>query len=155
AFYAFYFHNSPEFLNTNLALRLAIAPTYIDSELGIRHVLDENTDLGIGLAGGGFADSYDEINNGTFLPSQSFIGHRAQGSLSLYRVYNPADQIPLNGVLRGLVHYSFYERDDGTASNFELPADHTTVAVRAGLRWGGKEPILFPSLAMELSIWYE
>jgi hypothetical protein len=155
AFYTFYFHNQPNFLHTNLTLRLAIAPTYIDSELGIRQVLDPNTDLGIGFAGGGFADSYDEINNGTFLPSQSFIGHGGQTSLSLYHCFNPDDMIPLNGVLRGLVHYSTYSRDEGTANNFELPADHTTVAIRTGLRWGGKEPILFPSLAMELSIWYE
>src|SRR5262245_28069069 len=96
AFYAFYFHNQPEFVNANLALRLAVAPTYIDTELGLRQAIGDDTDLGIGLAGGGFADSYDEINNGTFLPSQSFIGHGAQGSLSLYHCFNPADQIPLN-----------------------------------------------------------
>src|SRR5215510_9780261 len=49
AFYAFYFHNQPQFLHTNLTLRLAIALTYIDSELGIRHVLGDNTDMGIGI----------------------------------------------------------------------------------------------------------
>jgi hypothetical protein len=27
--------------------------------------------------------------------------------------------------------------------------------VRTGLRWGGREPILFPSLALELSVWHE
>ena len=27
--------------------------------------------------------------------------------------------------------------------------------MRTGLRWGGKEPTLYPSLAMELSVWYE
>ena len=27
--------------------------------------------------------------------------------------------------------------------------------MRTGLRWGGKEPILFPPLAMEVSVWYE
>src|ERR1041385_2990324 len=65
AAYAFYFHNQPDFLRTNQTLRLAIAPTYIDSELGLRQVLGDDTDLGIGLAGGGFADSYDEIRGGT------------------------------------------------------------------------------------------
>ena len=36
-----------------------------------------------------------------------------------------------------------------------MPDDRTTFSVRTGLRWGGREPTLFPSLAMELSIWYE
>ena len=68
AAYAFYYRNQPDFLGTNMALRLAVAPTYLDSELGIRRVLSEHTDLGIGLAGGGFADTYDEIDHG-FFPS--------------------------------------------------------------------------------------
>src|SRR5207245_4089448 len=46
--YAFYYQNQPGFLNTNLTLRLAIAPTYLDSELGISSALGEHTDLGIG-----------------------------------------------------------------------------------------------------------
>src|SRR5580658_7543560 len=60
--YFFYYRNQPGFLdNTNLTLRLALAPVYIDSELGIKHALGENTDVGIGLAGGGFNDSYYEV----------------------------------------------------------------------------------------------
>jgi hypothetical protein len=136
-------------------LRLAVAPTYVDSELGISRILDRQTDLGIGVAGGGFADSYDEIRGGTFLPKQSFVGHGAEMSLSLYHCFNPDALIPLNGMLRGIAHYSIYERDSSTDSNFELPDDHGTFSVRTGLRWGGKEPILFPALAMELSAWYE
>jgi hypothetical protein len=54
--YAFYYWNKPDYPSTNLTMRLAVAPTYLDSELGIRHALGENTDVGIGLAGGGFAD---------------------------------------------------------------------------------------------------
>ncbi len=153
--YAFYYRNEPNFLRTNLTLRLAIAPTYVDSELGISHVFSENTDLGIGIAGGGFADSYDEIQGGKFLPKQSFVGHGGEASVSLYHLFNPDKQIPLNGVLRGIAHYAFYERDDATATNFALPNDHAWFGVRTGLRWGGKEPVLFPSLAMELSVWYE
>ncbi|MBC8097438.1 MAG: hypothetical protein H7Y43_16660 [Akkermansiaceae bacterium] len=153
--YAFYYWNEPNFLRTNLTLRLAIAPTYVDSELGISHVFSENTDLGIGVAGGGFADSYDEIRGGTFRPKESFVGHGGEASVSLYHCFNPGKQIPLNGVLRGLAHYTTYESDDGTANNFILPNDHTWFGVRTGLRFGGKEPVLFPSLAMELSVWYE
>ena len=39
---------------TNLTWRLALAPVYIDSELGFVHGLGPNTDYAIGLAGGGF-----------------------------------------------------------------------------------------------------
>ncbi len=153
--YAFYYRNIPHLANTNLALRLAIAPTYLDAELGIRSVLSEHTDLGIGIAGGGFADSYDEIDHGTFTPRESFVGHGGELSASLYHLFNPQQEIPLNGVLRAIGHYTTFERDDDTAANFELPNDHPWAGVRAGLRWGGKEPVLFPSLAMELSVWYE
>src|SRR5947199_9748203 len=66
--YAFLYENIPQFPLTNLTLRLAIAPTYLDSELGISQTLGENTDLGIGLAGGGFADNYVEVRQGKFLP---------------------------------------------------------------------------------------
>jgi len=153
--YAFYYFNKPNFLNTNLTLRLAVAPTYLDSELGISHVLDEYTDLGIGVAGGGFADNYAEVRHGKFLQSESFTGHSGELSLSVYHLFNPGQRIPLNGMLRGTAHYSTYSRDDETAPGFDLPPDHGTFSVRTGLRWGGREPILFPALAMELSIWYE
>lgn len=156
AAYAFYYRNAPDFLkNTNLTLRLAIAPVYLDSELGISHALGENTDLGIGLAGGGFADSYDEIRGGRYRREESFTGDGGEASLSLYHCFNPGQLIPLSGMLRGVAHFSTYDRDDTTADNFVLPRDRTTFAIRTGLRWGGKEPLLFPSLAMEMSVWYE
>ena len=155
AAYAFYYRNQPDFLGTNMALRLAVAPTYLDSELGIRRVLSEHTDLGIGLAGGGFADTYDEIDHGTFFPSQSFTGYGAETSLSVYHLFNPGAQIPLNGLVRGIAHYSTYARDDTTASDFQVPKDRGTFSVRTGLRWGGREPTLFPAVAMEVSAWYE
>jgi hypothetical protein len=63
--------------------------------------------------------------------------------------------IPLNYVLRGTAHYSFYSRNSDTASNFQLPSDHGDFSIRTGFRWGGVEPTLFPPLAMELSVWYE
>lgn len=156
AAYAFYYRNQPDFLhNTNLTLRLAIAPVYIDSELGISRALGEHTDIGIGIAGGGFADSYDEIRGGKFYQSESFTGHGGEGSLSLYHCFNDGHLIPLNGVLRGTVHYATYQSNDATAPNFTLPEDRTTFSLRTGLRWGGREPLLFPKLAMELSAWYE
>jgi hypothetical protein len=153
--YAFYYRNQPNFLHTNLTLRLAVAPTYLDSELGISQALGPLTDVGIGVAGGSFADSYREIDQGTYYPSQSFTGHGAETSLSLYHLFNPGAMIPLNGLVRGIAHYSIYKRDDQTDPNFQLPDDRGTFSVRSGLRWGGREPVLFPALAMELSAWYE
>src|SRR6266853_5283345 len=73
--YAFYYLNKPNFFNTNLTLRLAVAPTYLDSELGISHVLGGHTVLRNKMAGGGFADNYAEVRHGKFLQSESFTGH--------------------------------------------------------------------------------
>ena len=153
--YAFYYYNQPAFIQTNLTLRLAIAPVYVDSELGIRHALSPNTDLAIGLAGGGFADSYSEIRQGKYLREESFIGHGGEVGVSLYHRFNPDQQIPLTAILRSFAHYTTYETDDATAAGFVLPPDHATLHVRTGLRWGGREPLMLPSLAMELSAWYE
>lgn len=153
--YAFYYRNQPDFLRTNLTLRLAMAPTYIDSELGIRQALGQLTDLGIGVAGGGFADSFNEIRRGKYLQSESFDGYGGELNLSLYHLFNPGYQIPLNGVLRGIAHYATYAPLDQTASNFRVPDPMGIFSVRTGLRWGGREPTLFPSLAMELSVWYQ
>ncbi len=153
--YAFFYHNQPEFLGTNMALRLAVAPTYVDSELGLRRVLGEHTDLAFGLAGGGFADSYNEIKQGQYAPEESFDGHGGEASVSLYHLFNPGQRIPLNGVLRGIAHYTVYDTTSRTAPNFRLPEDMGIFHVRGGLRWGGREPTLFPALAMELSAWYQ
>ncbi|MGP8021698.1 MAG: hypothetical protein ACLPRE_12020 [Limisphaerales bacterium] len=153
--YAFYYHNQPDFLRTNLTLRLAVAPVYLDSELGFVHGLGPNTDFALGLAGGGFGDSYYEIRGGKYYPGESFDGHSAEVSASVYHLFNPASEIPLNFILRGTAHYSIYDANDGTAANFQTPDDHGTFSARTGLRWGGVEPILFPPLAMELSVWYE
>ena len=152
--YAFYYHNEPGFLRTNLTLRMEVAPTYLDSELGFAHALGPNTDLGIGLAGGGFADSYNEIRGGKWIEGESFDGHGGELSASVYHLFNPAQEIPLNLVVRGTAHYSVFARNE-TAANFQLPADGADFAFRTGLRYGGIEPTLFPELAMELSVWYE
>ena len=153
--YAFYYRNKPDFLRTNLTLRTAVAPTYLDAELGLSQALGEHTDLGFGLAGGGFADSYTEVRRGKYLPEESFRGYGGEVSASLYQLFNPGQMIPLNGVLRGIAHYSTYERNDDTAKSFRVPDERGTFSVRTGLRWGGREPTLFPALAMELSIWYQ
>lgn len=162
--YAFYYDNRPGFLRTNLTLRLAVAPVYLDTELGIRGALGEHTDVGIGLAGGGFADSYFEIRDGTFLDRESFTGHAADASLSVYHLFNPTPdgrapqslgEVPLQAVLRISPHYSLFSRDKETAAAFALPEDLGSLSLRAGLRWGGREPLLVADRAVELSVWYE
>src|SRR5450432_4531147 len=82
--YAYYYHNQPDFLRTNLTLRLAVAPVYLDANLGFINGLGPNTDFAIGLAGGGYADSYNEIHGGTFYQSESFEGNGAEMSASVY-----------------------------------------------------------------------
>jgi hypothetical protein len=153
--YAFYYLNLPEFLRTNFTLRLTVAPVYLDSELGIRQALGPYTDVGLGLAGGGFADSYYQFLRGKYWPEQSFIGYGGGGSANLYQRFNPHRAIPLSGIFRAEVHSSFYARDSRTAHTFTLPPDHATVAFRTGLRYGGQEPLISPDLAMELSAWEE
>lgn len=153
--YVFYYLNHPEFYRDDLTVRMAVAPVYFDSELGFAHVLGPNTDIGIGLAGGGFADSYNEVRQGIYREKESFDGHGASGSLSLYHRFNPNQLIPLYGVLRGGAHYATYTTREDTSRTFQLPDDFTSANFRVGLRLGGKEPVLFPTVAMELSVWAE
>ncbi len=153
--YAFYYHNQPGFLRTNLTLRLAVAPTYVDSELGIRQALGENTDFAVGAAGGGFADSYSEVRHGKYYTRESFDGHGGEVSASVYHLFNPGARIPLNGVFRTAGRFTAYDVGNDTDRQFELPDNRGALNVRTGLRWGGREPILYPSLAMEISVWYE
>ncbi len=155
AAYAFYYLNEPNWPGTNVTLRLAVAPVYMDSELGFSHALGDNTDLGLGLAGGGFANSYFEFRDGKYLPGESFTGHGGDVSASVYHLFNPGDRIPLNGVFRINPHYMVYQRDDQTKAGFVIPQDHASFNIRSGLRWGGREPVMVPELAMELSGWYE
>jgi hypothetical protein len=155
AVYAYYYYNNPEFLRTNLALRLAVAPVYLDGELGFRHLLSPNTDLGLGFSGGGYAENYYEIRQGDYVKKESFDGHGGGGSVNLYHLINPQQQIPLHAIVQGGFHYSTFSRSDRTASAFEVPDNRENLFVRTGLRFAGKEPLLYPDLGMEVSVWYE
>lgn len=155
AAYAFYYHNQPGFLRTNLTLRLAVAPVYLDAELGVREALGPYTDLAIGLSGGGFADSYNELRRGDFITAESFIGHAAELNTSLYHLFNPGQNIPLSGILRSSFHGSIFNRDSRTDPDFQVPDNLASIALRTGLRIGGREPYITPYLAGEYSVWYE
>lgn len=155
AAYAYYYYNNPAFVNTNLALRLAVAPVYFDGELGFRELLSPTTDVGLGIRGGGYNDNYYEVRQGSYRRDESFDGFGGGTALKLYQRLNPSQMIPLNAVVSGGFHYSTYAATDETAPQFELPDERVTTFVRTGLRLAGKEPLLDPDLAMELSVWYE
>jgi hypothetical protein len=153
--YGFYYHNQPNFYSTNLTLRLAASPVYLDASLGVSHLLGPDTDFALGLAGGGFADSYAEIRQGVFRSNESFSGDSVEVSANVFHLFNPGDLIPLYLVVRGAAHESLYRRDHNTADNFQLPDDRPTFFFRTGLRWGGEEPSMTEPMAMELSVWHE
>ena len=153
--YAFYYWNMVNTPATNQFLRLAIAPTYVDAELGFKGLLGQNTDLGVGAYGGAFANSYQEVRGGNYYRDESFDGYSGGGNVSIYQTFNPDGRIPLAGVLRQSVTYNSWFDTSDTADNFTRPDSQPIFTSRVGLRWGGKEPVLWPTLAMELSGWYE
>jgi hypothetical protein len=159
--YAFYYWNMPNVPTTNEVLRLAIAPVYVDGDLGFQGLLGKQTDLAVGAFGGLFANSYQEVDGGLYQKDQSFNGNNVGARVSLYHRVNPDQMIPLTLVLRETVNYVDYSRNDTTADKndptgtFALPNDQPILTTRAGFRWGGKEPVLTPKLAGEVSGWYE
>jgi hypothetical protein len=153
--YVFYYWNIVDVPTTNQNLRLAIAPGYVDGELGFKKLINDTTDVGLGFSGGLFANSYNEVDGGNYIREESFNGDGAGISLSVYHLFNPGGMIPLSGILRSGVEYQAYTDGGDTANHFEIPHSQPFIVTRTGLRWGGKEPMLGPRLAMELSGWYE
>jgi hypothetical protein len=156
--YAFYYWNMPNVPTTNQFLRMAIAPTYVDSELGFKSLLGPNTDFAVGGAGGAFANSYQEVRGGTYYKNESFDGYSGGLSASIYHLLNPGGMIPLTGILRETMTYNSWtktDQADQSGNNFDLPNNQPIFTTRVGFRWGGKEPVLAPTLAMEVSAWYE
>jgi len=153
--YAFYYWNIPDFPETNQTLRLVLAPTFLISELGFRGLLGKHTDLAVEVFGGGFYNNYDEVRRGDYIPAESFIGDGGGIAVSIFHLFNPGAETPLNGVLRGVVNYNVFLDSNDTADTFELPDDQPFVTLRTGLRFGGHEPILWPRIGLEVSAWYE
>src|ERR1041384_3509955 len=89
AHYLFYYWNTPDFPSTNQVLRLVIAPTYLDGELGLKNLLGKNTDLALGAFGGGFQNTYDEVRRGNYFRDESFDGHGGGANVSVYHLFNP------------------------------------------------------------------
>jgi hypothetical protein len=153
--YAFYYWNMPNVPTTNQVLRLVIAPGYVNSELGFKGLLGEQTDLAVGAFGGFFAENYAEVDGGEYVKNQSFQGDDIGANVSLYHRFNPTQMIPLTGVLRETVDYAIYQKNNDTAANFDVPGNTANLTTRVGFRCGGKEPVLAPTLGLEVSGWYE
>jgi hypothetical protein len=155
AAYAYYYFNSPEYFGQDVALRVAFAPCYLDSEIGFKHLISPTTDVGLGISGGAFGDNYYDVRQGNYIETQSFYGSGGGASVNVYQLLDPGYKIPLNLVARGGVHYATYFDTPQTASNFKLPAGQTNAYTTVGLRLAGIQPTLFPDLALELSAWFE
>ena len=143
--YAFYIAMLPHSLGTNVTLRLAVAPVYLDSEVGLGKALGENTDIGLGLAGGGFADSYSEIREGEYLRRESFLGHGGEiverlPSFQPRRTHSSLRRPAGGSSLLGLRRRQQYRR------YFDLPHDQTTLRLaKQRRRWGGRARLCWPN----------
>lgn len=155
AIYAYYYFNRPDFFGPDVALRVAVAPAYLDSEMGFKHLLSPYTDVGIGISGGAFGDNYYEVRQGNYLENQSFYGSGGGASLNIYQLLDPGMLIPLNLVARAGFRYSSFKDTDETSRAFTLPVDQNDGYSRVGVRFGGQQPVLYPALGMELSAWFE
>jgi hypothetical protein len=113
--YAFYYHNQPDFLRTNLTLRLALAPVYLDSELGFVGGLGRTRILPSAWRAADLPTATTKSAAANIFRAESFTGHGGEISASVYHLFNPADEIPLNLIVRGTAHYSTFERNDSTA----------------------------------------
>lgn len=151
--YFFYYWNRPRFVRKDLTLRMAVAPLYVDSDLGFKHLFGPQTDVSFGLAGGGFADTYTEIRKGMQIDDESFTGHGGEFSMTVSHLFDPGKLIPLYANLKAIAHYSAYKRS--RIPEFIVPDNRLTYTVRSGLRFAGREPVIFPSQGMEISVWHE
>lgn len=153
--YVYYYLNEPNVRHSSQTLRFVLAPVYIDSEVGLKKAFGENTDLGLGLAGGGLADSYTEYRDGRYLRGESFGGNGFRATASLYHTFGKVGPAPVFGIFRVQDHYASYYGQKNTGESFSVPYPENELLYRAALRLGGVPPVLRPGRAAELSIWQE
>jgi hypothetical protein len=153
--YAFYLHNQTNFYRPDWTLRAAVAPVWVDAELGWRQAFGSRTDLGLIAAGGGLARSYQEFQQGEWERHESFYGHGFTVGAAAYHLFNPTQSLPIHGILALTLEGSYFSDTSETAEGFTLPPNHPSPVTRAGLRIGGKEPDLGTPFALEFSTWYE
>jgi hypothetical protein len=153
--YAFLYLNDPGVFHSSETLRMAIAPVYIDSELGIPDGFGPFADAGIGFSGGGYAFGQTEVFRGDERRGESFVGHGGGPSFSAYSRVVKIGPVPVHGVFKAAASYADYRRNGSTAPQFVLPPNEWTASFRGGLRMGGQPPGLDKSPAGEASVWWE
>ena len=152
--YGYLFFTRPHFLDKDLYLRLVIPPGYFISELARDHWPSQNSAIGFGLSGGLWADSHVEFRNGRFEKEESFSGHSVGPTLAYYLRGPKLGPLPVEGQIRATPKYVWYDRTDDTSGHFRLPENSAIYDARAGIRLGGVPPELFPTAALELSLWH-
>ena len=153
--YGYLFLTRPHFLHEDLYLRVVIPPGYLISELIRDHWPTEHSALGIGVSGGFFADGQVQFRDGRFEPEESFSGHSVGGTLAYYlRGPKIGNLLPLEGQIRANPRYVWYDRTADTSRHFHLPENTALYDVRVGVRLGGVPPELFPTAALEVSVWH-
>lgn len=153
--YVYLYANRPEAFGSSTTLRLALAPVYVDSEVGLKNFTGPGGDAGIGFSGGGYAFGQTEVVRGDYRRGESFTGHGGGPSFSLYPQLGKLGPVPLNGYFRVGASYADYRRVSRTDPAFVMPPNEWTGLFRGGLRFGGQEPGLDKSPAAEASIWFE
>jgi hypothetical protein len=93
--YGFYYYNNPDYFRTNIALRLAINPVYLDGEVGFKQLLSPYTDVGLEINGGGWGDDYYEIRQGEYIKAQSFYGDGGGAAASVYHSMTTGASTPV------------------------------------------------------------
>lgn len=153
--YGYLLYTRPHFLDEDLYLRLVIPPGYLISELIRDHFPTEHSAVGLGISGGFWGDSQAEFRDGRFEEEESFSGHSAGGTLAYYlRGPKIGGFLPLEGQIRANPKYVWYDRTEDTSRHFRLPENTAIYDVRAGIRLGGIPPELFPTAALEMSVWH-
>jgi hypothetical protein len=153
--YAFFLWNRPHFPAEDQYLRVVVAPTYLQSELVQDHWPYGRHAVSIGLNGGGIRYGHWEYREGSYKGAESFWGDGGEVPLSYYAGTKLFGQLPLQGQIRVTPAYLVYQDSLDTADRFKLPPDTGLFTGRVGLRLGGVPPELLPTLALEVSAWYE
>jgi hypothetical protein len=84
--HAYYYYNNPDFLHTNTALRLAVAPVHLDGEFGFRQILSPRTHVALALRVAN-TDNYYDMRQGHYHHDARVDGLAGGVSLTL-----PPDQ---------------------------------------------------------------
>jgi hypothetical protein len=153
--YAFFLWNKPNYPEPDQYLRVVLSPTYLQSELVQDNWPFDPYAVSIGLNGGGIRFGHDEFRNGVYKGDESFWGSGAELPLSFYAGTKLFDALPLEGQVRVTPSFVVYQDSFDTAERFVLPPDTGLFTGRVGVRLGGVPPELLPTLALEVSAWYE